>query len=549
MKWWGWGEEGITFRYDDKPAFAAFIKNAIDIDVTKPPAAVADLDSLPIPASFAPPALRTSLEAIVGFDNLKDDPIHRLVHAYGKGLRDLVRIRRRDRGRLPDLVVYPRSEEEIVHIVQAALRANAVVIPFGGGTNISGSLEAPRNETRPVISVDLGGMSSVLDIDEVSRLARIQSGALGPDIERHLNAKGWTLGHFPDSFNHSTLGGWIATRSSGMQSDKYGDIADLTRAIRVVTPNGVLVTRPVPSASTGPSVREMILGSEGRLGIITEATVHVHRIPEKRQIYGYLFQDWSRGLEAMAAIAESDAAPSVTRISDPNETQFYFATRRQEGLSGRAKSAISKLYLQQIRRFDVQRMCLSFIGYEGSAEHTKNQKRVVDKIVSRYGGLCAGTGPGELYDRKKFDTPYIRDFLLDRGALADVSETSGSWSKLEHLYDGVMKRARNAFDKIGVRGYIMCHLAHSYHSGACLYFTFAFRPSDETCSLEDYDVVKGAIQQAFIDLGGTLSHHHGVGVEHAPWLSQDISPVGVTMIRSLLEGVDPGHNFNPGKIV
>ena len=549
MKWWGWGEEGITFRYDDKPAFAAFIKNAIDIDVTKPPAAVADLDSLPIRTSVAPPALRASLQAIVGADNMKDDPIHRLVHAYGKGLRDLVRIRRRDTGRLPDLVVYPGSEEEIVQIVQAALRANAVVIPFGGGTNISGSLEAPRNETRPVISVDLGGMSSVLDIDEVSRLARIQSGALGPDIERHLNAKGWTLGHFPDSFNHSTLGGWIATRSSGMQSDKYGDIADLTRAIRVVTPNGVLVTRPVPSASTGPSVREMILGSEGRLGIITEATVHVHRIPEKRQIYGYLFQDWSRGLEAMAAIAESDAAPSVTRISDPNETQFYFATRRQEGLSGRAKSAISKLYLQQIRRFDVQRMCLSFIGYEGSAEHTKNQKRVVDKIVSRYGGLCAGTGPGELYDRKKFDTPYIRDFLLDRGALADVSETSGSWSKLEHLYDGVMKRARNAFDKIGVRGYIMCHLAHSYHSGACLYFTFAFRPSDETCSLEDYDVVKGAIQQAFIDLGGTLSHHHGVGVEHAPWLSQDISPVGVTMIRSLLEGVDPGHNFNPGKIV
>src|SRR5262249_40713844 len=314
---------------------------------TKPPAAVADIDSLPIPASVAPTALRTSLQNIVGANHLKDDPIHRLVHAYGKRVRDLVGIRRRDTGRLPGLFFDSHSEEEIAHIVQAALRVNAVVIPFGGGTNISGSLEAPRNETRPVISVDLGRMSSVLDIDEVSRLARIQTGALGPDIERDLNARGWTLGHFPDSFNHSTLGGWIATRSSGMQSDKYGDIADLTRAIRVVTPNGVLVTRPVPSASTGPSVREMILGSEGRLGIITEATVHVHRIPKKRQIYGYLFQDWSRGLEAMAAIAESDAAPSVTRISDPNETRFYFATRRQEGFSDRTKSAISKLYLQQ----------------------------------------------------------------------------------------------------------------------------------------------------------------------------------------------------------
>lgn len=176
-------------------------------------------------------------------------------------------------------------------------------------------------------------------------------------------------------------------------------------------------------------------------------------------------------------------------------------------------------------------------------------KRLVDEIVGRHGGMCVGTGPGELYDQKKFDTPYIRDFLLDRGALADVSETSAPWSQLEDLYDGVMSRAGKAFEEIGVRGYIMCHLAHSYHSGACLYFTFAFRPSGETRSLQQYDVVKSAIQQGFIDLGGTLSHHHAVGLEHAAWLGQDISSVGVTMIRSLLDGVDPRHNFNPGKIV
>src|ERR1041385_6355356 len=265
MKWWGWGDEGVSFRHDDKPAFADFVKAAIDIDVVKGPAPVASLDTLPIPSPLAPPQLQASLEAVAGCGNLRNDPLDRIVHAYGKGLRDLVRIRRGDWGRLPDLVVYPGSEEEVAGIVKAALSANAVVIPFGGGTNISGSLEAPRNERRSIISLDMGRMSSVLEIDEVSRLARIQAGALGPDIERQLNGKGWTLGHFPDSFNHSTLGGWIATRSSGMQSDKYGDIADLTRAVRVVTPGGVLVTRAVPSASTGPSVREMILGSEGRL--------------------------------------------------------------------------------------------------------------------------------------------------------------------------------------------------------------------------------------------------------------------------------------------
>src|SRR6185369_13925165 len=205
MKWWGWGEEGISFHHDDKPAFAAFVKSAIDIDVTKGPLAVADLHSLPIPPSQASSELRKALRAVVCSENVKDDPLDRVVHAYGNGLRDLVRVRRGDVGRLPDLVVYPASEEEVVGIVNIALAADAVVIPFGGGTNISGSLEAPRNERRSVISVDMGRMSSAFEIDEVSRLARIQAGALGPDIERHLNARGWTLGHFPDSFNHSTL--------------------------------------------------------------------------------------------------------------------------------------------------------------------------------------------------------------------------------------------------------------------------------------------------------------------------------------------------------
>ena len=187
-----------------------------------------------------------------------------------------------DLGRLPDVVVRPGGEEDLVAIMRAVVDADAVVIPFGGGTNISGSLEAPADEDRTVVSVDVARMDRVLEIDEDSRIARIEAGAFGPALEAQLNARGFTVGHFPDSFTHSTLGGWIATRSSGMQSDKYGDIADLTRAVRVVTPHGILATRNVPSSSSGPSVREMVLGSEGRLGIIVEATVHVHRVPEER---------------------------------------------------------------------------------------------------------------------------------------------------------------------------------------------------------------------------------------------------------------------------
>jgi alkyldihydroxyacetonephosphate synthase len=194
-------------------------------------------------------------------------------------------------------------------------------------------------------------------------------------------------------------------------------------------------------------------------------------------------------------------------------------------------------------------MCLSFIGYEGTKEHVARQRKLVGRIVARHGGLCIGSGPGALYDQKKFDTPYIRDYLLDRGALADVSETSAPWKALPTVYDNVMASARSAFADLGVHGYIMCHLSHSYHAGACLYFTFGFKPSGDREPLEEYDVVKSAIQQTFVDSGATLSHHHAVGTEHAEWLEQDISAPGVAMLRALFDGVDPGANLNPGKIV
>ena len=550
MKWWGWGDEGVAFTHADKPDLGPFIRDAIDVDVEAPGEPPVPFHSLDVPEPVLDDDLRAALEAAVGAAHVSTDPLDRVVHARGKSLRDLIRHRRGELGRVPDVVVRPRDETDVEAVVRGVLEADAVVIPFGGGTNISGSLEAPAEEERTVVSLDLGRLGRVLEIDAGSGLARIQAGALGPDIERQLTERGFTLGPFPDSFTHSTLGGWIATRSSGMQSDKYGDVADLTRAVRVVTPQGTLATRPVPHTSTGPSVREMVLGSEGRLGVITEATVHVHRLPERRIILGYLFPDWPRALAAMRAIAESDAAPSVTRVSDGAETRFSFATKKTATALDRAKSKGLQLFLERKSSFgDLEEMCLSFIGYEGAKAHVAAQRKLVGRIVSAHGGICIGASPGELYDQKKFDTPYIRDFLLDRGALGDVSETSAPWSALPGLYDAVMAAGRAAFADVGTRGYLMCHMSHSYHAGACLYFTFAFRPTAAADPVAQYDHVKSAIQQAFVDNGATLSHHHAVGTEHARWLEEDISAPGVAMLRALFDGVDPGANLNPGKIV
>jgi alkyldihydroxyacetonephosphate synthase len=549
MKWWGWGREEIAFTHQDKPALRGFIQRVLEIDVgAVPPSRAAAFAELRVPAPTLPLALRSALEAAVGAEHVSVDDLDRVVHARGKSLRDLVRHRAGDIGRVPDVVVRPSDEQAVVGVLRAALDADAVLIPFGGGTNISGSLEVPADETRPVVSVDLGRLSRVLEVDDVSRLARVQAGVFGPALEQQLGARGWTAGHFPDSFAHSTLGGWIATRSSGMQSDKYGDIAELTRAVRMVTPTGVLATRPVPATSTGPSVREMVLGSEGRLGIITEATIHVHRVPPRRTILGYLLPDWPRALAAMRDLSEAEVSPSVTRVSDARETQFSFATRKRPTPLDRLRSAALQRYLRH-REIDAEQMCLAFIGYEGSERHVAEQRRRVGSIVRRHGGLSIGSSPGELYDQKKFDTPYIRDFLLDRGALADVSETAAPWGALGPLYDNTVAAAQGAFAKLGVTGYVMCHLSHSYHAGACLYFTFALKPSGRRAPLEEYDVVKSAIQEAFLDNGATLSHHHGVGTEHARWLETDISAPGVAMVRALLDGIDPGRNLNPGKIV
>lgn len=548
MKWWGWGVEGVAFHHDDKPAFAPFVRDRVGLDITKDPITPPALESLPVPVPKLTDAFLAQLTDTVGEEHVHTDTLDRIVHTYGKSLRDLVRLRRAIIPRIPDVVLYPADEDQVRTIVDLAVAEDAVIIPFGGGTNISGSLEPPPEETRPVLSLDLGRMNKVLEIDTESGLARIQAGTLGPDLEKQLGAQGWTMGHFPDSFTHSTVGGWVATRSSGMQSDKYGDIADITRGLRLVVPGDVMVLRPLPSTSTGPSVREMVLGSEGRLGVITEVTVQVHRLPEERVILGYLFPSWEAGVGAMQEIAASDAAPIVTRVSDARETAFSFATTKAKpGLNLSAKVQKGLFTVLEKRGWNMDQICLSFIGFEGRKSHVAYEKKLVKDIVGRHGGIVVGTGPGRLYDQKKFDTPYLRDFLLDQGAAGDVSETAAPWSRLLEVYHSTVDAANAAYEQIGVKGWIMCHLSHSYHSGACLYFTFAYEHSADD-PLAQYDVVKAAIQQSFVDHGGTLSHHHAVGTEHSRWMAQDVSPTGVTMIDGVFGTIDPGKNFNPGKV-
>ena len=554
QKWWGWGYPGIPeFRYDNKPKFAPFVRRHIGLDLdTAEVAPPPDFAALDVPASRASADDLAALASVVGADNVVTDDECRIVHWAGRSVRDLIRTRLGDFTRVPDAVAYPGTEDEAQRLLALAVERDLVVIPFGGGTSISGSLQAEDAEDRVVVTVDLGRLNRVLDVDEHSGLARVQAGILGPDLEHALGARGLTMGHVPDSFTYSTLGGWVATRSSGMQSDKYGDIADIVKGLRLARPTGVVALRDLPSTSTGPSVREMIIGSEGRLGIITEVTIQVHRLPEKRDVIAYMFPTWDAALLSLHDIARSEARPVFTRASDAAETAFSLSTvKAPASRLGRAKAAAQDRlwdYLR-LRGWDTDAMCIGYVCFEGSPKHNEAEQKIVKEIVGRHGGIVLGSGPGAMYDQKKFDTPYIRDFLLDRGTVGDVSETAAPWSKLADVHRRVRAAAQRTFDGLGRQGFIMCHLSHSYHSGACLYFTFAFVADQGKASLAQYDAVKSAIQQEFMDAGATLSHHHGVGVEHRPWMEQDLSPEGVALLAGLFRSADPGDHLNPDKVL
>ena len=553
MKWWGWGEEGIFFNYQNKPAFAPFVKRHLGIDLRPRQVDTIPFDASTVPDSPLPDALRDALVAAKASDRVTTDAHERVVHGHGSSVTELLHVSRFDYGRLPEVVVYPETDDEVAAVLRACVEADAVVVPFGGGTNISRSLQLDPAETRPIVSLDTGLLVGIHELDTESGLARIGAGMLGPDLEEALNARGWTLGHFPDSFTHSTLGGWAATRSSGMQSDKYGDIADIVRGMTVVRPTGVVTLKPVPSESTGPSLREMFIGSEGRLGVITDVWVRVHRIAEERVVVAYMYPTWEDAVEAIHAMADAEIPTTFVRISDAHETAFSLSTQK-EAVTLKKKveaKAQEQLWAFMRRRgWDTDAMCISYVCFEGSADDVDARRRQVALIAKRHGALTLGTGPGALYDQKKFDTPYLRDFLLEQNVMGDVSETAAPWSRINGIHDGVYEAMYAAFEQLGKQGFLMCHLSHSYHVGACLYFTFAFEADpDADAADREYATIKTAIQQAFIDHGGTLSHHHGVGMEHAPWMEQVLSTEGIALMRGLFDAADPGKNLNPGKVI
>jgi alkyldihydroxyacetonephosphate synthase len=544
MKWWGWGDEEVGFDSRAHPGAWPYAKAVLDVESDEVNAPHVPLESVRLRDAIRSDAFLADLRGGMRGDQICDSRRERVIHAYGKGFRDLFRMRRGLADGAPDLVLYPENEPDVLRTLRAAARHDVVVIPFGGGSNIAGCLE--RSESRRMaVSLDMRRMRRVLEVDTESFTARIEAGAFGPDLEEQLNAHGLTLGHFPDSFLHSTLGGWIATRSAGMQSDKYGKIEDMVIALRMVTPVGVLATRTVPKSSNGIDVNHLCIGSEGTLGVITEATMRVHPRPELHRTHGYLFPEFEAGIEAMHECVRKECVPSMLRLSDADKTALSLAFKPPSSRLSQAATKIMKSYLKA-KGFD-SRACLMLTTFEGSKAAAARQHNHVNAIYRRFGAVDLGSGSGKSFESTKYDFPHIRDFLLDRGITSDVSETSTVWSNIVPLYQATTAGLRAAIQESGVRPWVGCHISHTYQSGASLYLTFACRQQDGR-EMQQYLHAKRVVQQTFIDHGATLSHHHAVGTEHLPWLTDDISPVGVMAVGAIKGGLDPDNIMNPGRL-
>jgi len=398
-------------------------------------------------------------------------------------------------------------------------------------------------------------MNRILAIDRVSRIVRLQPGIAGPDLEKALAAEGMTLGHFPDSFLHSTVGGWIASRSSGMLSDGYGNVEDMLLSLRMVTPAGLVVTRDLPHASNGPDPNRLCIGSEGTLGIITEATLAIRAEPAARQYRAYLFPSFAGGIEAIRECRALGHAPVMTRLNDPVKTQLTAAFRRSGGAAKEAVARLAKAYLTRVKGLDLASSCLLVAAFEGSARDLAWRRSRAEGVYARHGAVAIGRGPGEALAEGKFDFPHVRDYLMDYDVIGDVSETSTTWARLPDLYAAATAALSTALGGGGRRYALGCHVSHTYETGATLYFTFGFacRRSgdgsvDMEAELQHHLSVKRAGFDCFAAHGATFSHHHAVGYEHLAWLPAE-SVVGPgTMIDAAKNALDPRGIMNPGKL-
>ncbi len=482
----------------------------------------------------APPAALPALGCAAG-----DDPKDRLAYARGRGFTDLVRLRSGTVPRLPDAVARPADEDELEALLAVGAGEGLRLVPWGGGTSVTGGVNALPGEA-PVVTVDLGRLAGLERIDAVSRLATFGAGTLGPRLEAALAEHGFTLGHFPQSFELSTLGGWVVTRSAGQESLGNGRIENLVAGLSVVAPAGRLEVPALPASAAGPDLRQLFLGSEGRFGVVSRATVRIRPRPAATRVEAALLPDWASGMAAARRLIQEGCGLSLLRLSDGPETEMALAI-------GLAKSAFAPVVRGWLRLRGIgDGACLLLAGAGGEEIAVEDALEAARRIVRPHGAAWLGAAPGRRWLADRFRHPYLRDSLLDAGFATDTLETAAPWSRLDGIYAAVRGALAGAVAEGEREVPVLCHLSHPYRDGASLYFTFFFRcPRDPDAAIARWAALKRRATEALVDAGGTLSHHHGVGSWHAPWLARETGEVGHRVLSRVAAELDPRGVLNP----
>jgi alkyldihydroxyacetonephosphate synthase len=548
IKWNGWGwaahQDALASRDEVWTWLAAEL--GMPSLLATPARAIEDVT---LPEAKLSAETRAKLVAMLGPERVRDSTYERAFHALGRSYYDLLRLRSGDIASAPDAVLYPRGTDEVLALLTFAAERDIAVVPYGGGTSVVGGVSATRGEFPSVITLDLSGMDRLLDVDPASRTATAEAGIYGPALEKGLAAKGLTLGHHPQSFEFSSLGGWIAHRGAGQGSRRYGRAEDWLAGVKLATPRGLLDTNAFPGSSAGPQLDDIVLGSEGIFGIVTEATMRVHPAPEASDWRGYLFRDFASGASAIRAAAQDEIPATMLRLSDGEETRFYRTfggLGKQRGL----KDRFADLYLDR-RGFDAK-ACALIAGFEGDAATVERARKQFDLLAKKFGALALGRGQGERWREGRFHGPYMRDPMMDRGVGIDTLETATRWSKIDVLYtavrDALDKAMRETAPRPGAHGVVLCHISHSYPDGASLYFTYIF-PRSLGGEIAQWRAIKTAASDAIAANGGTISHHHGVGEDHLPWIAQEKGSLGIDVLRAIKCVLDPKGILNPGKLI
>lgn len=470
-------------------------------------------------------AVIARLAEVVGADHVRTDDETRRLRTRGKSTPDLLRARSGDLTDAPDAVVRPSNHAEVAALLELAVVEHLAVVPFGGGTSVTGGLVARREGFAGVLSLDLVRMKQLLAVDHVSMTATLEPGLRGPEAEALLAAEGLTLGHFPQSFEYASIGGFAATRSSGQSSAGFGRFDSLVVGLTVATPSGTVELGSAPANAAGPDLRQLFLGSEGTFGVITSVTVRVRKVAETKVYEGWRWPSFADGATAMRTLAQAGLLPTVLRLSDESETAINLADPAAIGGSADAG-------------------CLMITGFEGTPAAVEAKRAAVTAVLAGLGGDPVGEAAGEKWAHGRFDAPYLRDSMLDVGVLVETLETATFWSNLDRLYTGVKEALTGA---LGDPAIVLCHISHVYETGCSLYFTVAAPEGDRP--LERWGRAKTAASDAMIAAGATITHHHAVGTDHKPWFAEEIGPVGVSVLRAVKADLDPTGILNPGVLI